>query len=64
MRTSRWIWAVWALVVLAFVLPYGPLRGVHAWYGSFLVWTLIGIAVVAVNVLITRSFTDDRATDE
>jgi len=64
MRTSRWVWAVWALVVVAFVLPYGPLRDVHAWYGSFLVWTLIGIAVLAVNVLITRDFNDDRELDE
>ena len=64
MRTSRWIWAVWALVAIAFGLPYGPLRDVHAWYGSFLVWTLIGIAVVAVNVLITRDFSDDHRIDE
>ena len=64
MRTSRWIWGVWALVVVAFVLPYGLLHNVYAWYGSFLVWTLVGVGVIAVNALITKRFSGYRENDE
>lgn len=62
MRTSRWIWAIWALVALCFLLPYGVLRDVHAWYGSFLFWSVAGLAVIVINVIITQRFVD--AEDE
>lgn len=58
MTTSRWIWAIWALVVLGVVVPFGPLSGVQAWYGSFLFWTVLGVLVIVFNVLITRNFAD------
>ncbi|MFC0268167.1 hypothetical protein [Kushneria aurantia] len=65
MTTSRWIWSVWVLVLLGVVLPFGPLSGVQAWYGSFLLWTLMGVLVIVANVLITRRFVDadERESD-
>lgn len=56
MTTSRWIWAVWGIVVLCVVLPFGPLSRVQAWYGSFLFWSVMGVLVIVANVLITRRF--------
>lgn len=36
------------LILAAFVVPYTLLRGVPAWNGAFLFWTLFGVAAVAV----------------
>ena len=59
MKTSRWIWAIWILVALCYLVPYTVLRDVNAWYGSFLLWTVVGGLVIITNVLITRTFTDE-----
>ncbi|OHV08655.1 hypothetical protein [Kushneria phosphatilytica] len=56
MRTSRWIHLVWVLVALCYLLPFGPLRHVQAWYGSFLAWAVIGVLVIIINALVTRRF--------
>lgn len=56
MKRSRWIWLVWGVVLLCYVVPYTLLSDVARWYGSFLFWALAGLAVIAVNVLITRDF--------
>lgn len=59
MPRSRWIWFVWLIVVLSYVLPYTLLCGVHAWYGSFLLWSAAGVLVIVLNVLITAGFKDE-----
>lgn len=59
MKTSRWIWGVWILVALCYIVPYTVFTDVHAWYGSFLLWTVVGVLVIITNVLITRKFTDE-----
>jgi hypothetical protein len=32
------------------------LNGVALWYGSFLFWMLAGLAIIALNVFITKDF--------
>lgn len=56
MQRSKWIWLIWAVVVLCYAVPYTVLKDVHAWYGSFLFWTLAGVAVIAINFIITKDF--------
>ncbi|QEA40386.1 hypothetical protein FGL86_15735 [Pistricoccus aurantiacus] len=56
MPRSRWIWGVWALVLSSYLVPYTLLAKVQAWYGSFLFWTLVGLAVILLNIVITRDF--------
>ena len=47
-----------ALVLLAYVAPYTVLSEVDAWYGSFLFWTLFGLAAILVNAAIMGSWKD------
>lgn len=56
MPRSKWIWGIWLLVLLSYLIPYTLLTRVQAWYGSFLFWTLVGLAVIALNVVITKDF--------
>ncbi|HSH49272.1 MAG TPA: hypothetical protein VK991_11870 [Halomonas sp.] len=56
MPRSRWIWGIWLLVLLSYLIPYTLLTRVQAWYGSFLFWTLVGLAVILLNILVTRDF--------
>ncbi|MCG7598302.1 hypothetical protein MHM84_00705 [Halomonas sp. McH1-25] len=56
MQGKHAIWLLWLLVLLSYAVPYTLLRDVHAWYGSFLFWTLVGLLVIAVNVVMTRRF--------
>lgn len=56
MKRRHWIWGVWLLVLLSYLVPYTVLRGVQAWYGSFLFWSVVGLLVVVLNVIITRDF--------
>ena len=56
MKRSKWIWLVWAAVLLSYLVPYTLLSGVALWYGSFLFWMLAGLAIIALNVFITKDF--------
>ncbi|MFG6667645.1 hypothetical protein ACGK9R_11100 [Halomonas sp. HNIBRBA4712] len=56
MARDKWSWAVAAVVVLCCVVPYTLLTNVAAWYGSFLFWSGAGLVVIALNIVITRSF--------
>ncbi|CAD5260136.1 MULTISPECIES: hypothetical protein [Halomonadaceae] len=56
MKRSKWIWLVWAVVLLSYLVPYTLLSGVALWYGSFLFWMLAGLAIIALNVFITKDF--------
>ena len=49
-----------ALVVLAcYVVPYLIIGTIGAWYGSFLFWTLAGVAVIGLNAVATAGFRGD-----
>lgn len=56
MHGSHRIWWVWLLVLLSYIVPYTLLSDVQAWYGSFLFWTIVGLLVVFLNILITKHF--------
>ncbi|AKO51249.1 hypothetical protein ABA45_01415 [Marinobacter psychrophilus] len=56
MKTSKWIWFVWLLVVLCYAVPYGFLSDVQAWYGSFLFWSLTGLLIIGANIFMTKDF--------
>ncbi|QUS36243.1 hypothetical protein [Falsirhodobacter algicola] len=53
-RTSLGL--VGVLVVLAYAVPYTLLRSVSAWYGSFLFWIVLGVAVIGLNAAAMRGF--------
>ncbi len=44
------------LILAAYVVPFTLLRNVHAWYGSFLFWSLFALAVIAIIVHLTRDW--------
>lgn len=58
-RGNKWVWLVWGVVLLCYLVPYTLLTNVQAWYGSFLFWTVAGLAVIVLNVLLTRNFRED-----
>lgn len=43
MKRSKWIWLIWALILLCYAVPYTLLSDVGAWYGSFLFWSVAGL---------------------
>ena len=47
-----------AVVVLCYVIPFTVLSQVAHWTGSFLFWTLAGLAIIALNFAITRRLED------
>ena len=53
-----WVGVVLVLVLFAYVVPYTLLSQVDAWYGSFLFWTVFGLAAIAAIWAITRSWRD------
>ncbi|UYF99619.1 MULTISPECIES: hypothetical protein [unclassified Halomonas] len=56
MKRSKWIWAVWLVVLLSCLVPYTLLTNINAWYGSFLLWSCAGLAIIVLNVHITKDF--------
>lgn len=49
-----------SLVILAcYLVPYALIGHVAAWYGSFLFWTLAGVAIIILNITATAGFTED-----
>ncbi len=63
MSARRWVWGVWILVLSCYVVPYGLLGQVHAWYGAFLFWCVVGVLVIVANIMITRTFQSEDAGD-
>ena len=58
-RRGRVIFALLAVViVLAYLVPYGPLRGLALWQGAFAFWAGFGVVVIA---LIGRLVADWRS---
>ncbi|WP_150461057.1 hypothetical protein [Nesterenkonia ebinurensis] len=58
-----WLIASVPVIMLAmFVVPYTLLREVDAWYGSALFWTVMTVAVIAVNVMVSAGWDDEYET--
>ncbi|WP_102271752.1 hypothetical protein [Cytobacillus massiliigabonensis] len=52
----KWALLILAIVLLGYILPYTLLTNVTAWYGSFLLWTGLAIAIIGINYLISRKW--------
>jgi hypothetical protein len=57
-RGVVWAGIVLILVVSAYLVPYMLLSGMDAWYGSFLFWTVFGLAAIVAIWAMTRSWRD------
>lgn len=57
-REIGWALFLTIAMLLAYIVPYTLLRNVDEWYGSFLFWSVFAIVIIAVNVLITRKWSD------
>lgn len=44
------------LILAAYVLPYTIMTTINAWYGSFLLWGMIGALIIVLNVIVTRDW--------
>ncbi|WP_163536944.1 hypothetical protein [Gracilibacillus sp. YIM 98692] len=54
---------VWGLILLCFVflgylIPYTFLSNITKWYGSFLLWSILGIFVIIANYRLTKDWSD------
>lgn len=57
-RGIFWAGVMAILLVLAYVVPYTVLSGVNRWYGSFLFWTVFGLAAIVAIWAMTRNWRD------
>lgn len=57
-KEARWAWAIFIMMLLAYIVPYVLLSGVNAWYGSFLFWTLFAFIVIVFNIFMTTDWSD------
>lgn len=48
-----------AVILACYIVPYVILGSVTAWYGSFLFWSLAGIAVIFLNAAAMAGFKGD-----
>ncbi|MEW9677157.1 hypothetical protein ABRT01_13380 [Lentibacillus sp. L22] len=53
---SLWGALIVVLVLAAYILPYTVLSSVDAWYGSFLIWGVIGVLIIVANVMVTKDW--------
>ncbi|WP_077325189.1 hypothetical protein [Virgibacillus siamensis] len=54
--TFGWGVLIAVLILLAYLLPYTILSGTKAWYGSFLLWGMIGILIILANIMVTKNW--------
>ncbi|MBM4764408.1 hypothetical protein [Bacillus sp. B15-48] len=55
-RELSWAIVSLILILLAYLIPYTILTDVAKWYGSFLLWVLLGVVIIFVNILITKDW--------
>lgn len=48
------------IMLAMFLVPYTLLREVDAWYGSLLFWTVGTLVVIAINVVVSLNWEDER----
>ncbi|WP_188455188.1 hypothetical protein [Virgibacillus oceani] len=55
---AKVLWGVliFFLILLAYILPYTILSGIQTWYGSFLLWGIIGILIIIANFMVTKDW--------
>ena len=55
-RELFWAIICIVLILLAYIIPYTVLTDVAKWYGSFLLWVLLGLVIIVVNIIITKDW--------
>ena len=58
MEKRELFWAIICifLILLAYIIPYTVLTDVAKWYGSFLLWVMLGLVIIVVNIIITKDW--------
>lgn len=44
------------LLLLAYIIPFVFLTEVAAWYGSFLLWTVLALFIIILNYILTKNW--------
>ena len=55
-RELFWAIICIVLILLAYIIPYTVLTDVSKWYGSFLLWVVLGLVIIVVNIIITKDW--------
>jgi hypothetical protein len=55
-RELFWAIICIVLILLAYMIPYTVLTDVAKWYGSFLLWVILGLVIIVVNIIITKDW--------
>ena len=55
-RELFWAIICIVLILLAYMIPYTTLTDVAKWYGSFLLWVILGLVIIVVNIIITKDW--------
>lgn len=55
-RELFWAIICIVLILLAYIIPYTVLTDVAKWYGSFLLWVILGLVIIVVNIIITKDW--------
>lgn len=57
-KKSKVFWGIMIslLILMAYILPYTIMSKINAWYGSFLLWGVIGILIIFANFMVTRNW--------
>ncbi|MEW9110107.1 MAG: hypothetical protein AB2374_12220 [Cytobacillus gottheilii] len=55
-RELKWALAVLAIVLLGYLLPFTVLTNVEAWYGSFLLWTVLAVIIIMINYILSKNW--------
>ncbi|MBE4908571.1 hypothetical protein IMZ08_10935 [Bacillus luteolus] len=59
-REVKWGLMIVVIILLGYILPYTVLSNVTAWYGSFLLWTILAIAIIVINYFFTKNWGDSE----
>jgi hypothetical protein len=55
-REIKWGLLILFIVLLGYLLPYTVFTETPHWYGSFLLWSLLALAIIVINYLFTRNW--------
>lgn len=55
---NKFMWGAFIvlLIIAAYILPYTVMSDVQSWYGSFLLWGIIGVLIIIANIFVTKDW--------
>ncbi|MCU9612440.1 hypothetical protein OEV98_02540 [Caldibacillus lycopersici] len=56
MSEKKWAVLIFAIILLAYIIPYTLLTNVAAWYGSFLFWIVLTVGIIGINFFMTKDW--------